>query len=159
MHPARHGRRRLADLPITLKVFLAPCVILAVMIGLAVAALGMLSDGRTNLHGISAEAFPAYQRAAEAKDAVNAAQTALQHMLSVAANESDPARIGQAAVPVRHASAAATDAFTRLSGDAAGLREALIAYQAALGEIIEAAAIDSASATMLMSGVDDRFTG
>ena len=31
MHTARRGRRRLADLPITLKVFLAPCVILAVM--------------------------------------------------------------------------------------------------------------------------------
>jgi methyl-accepting chemotaxis protein len=162
-HRARAGLGRLADQPITLKVFLAPCVILVALLGMVLTALGMLSADKTRLHDISAGALPAYQRAAEAKDAVNATQTALQHMLSVAANESDPARIGQAAVPVRRASAVATEAFGRLSdtgasGDAiATLRKGLVAYQAAAADVIEATATDPASATMLMSGVEDGF--
>ncbi len=159
----RRRPRWLADLPITLKVFLAPCVILMALLGLALAALGMLAADQARLNDISAGALPAYQRAAEAKDAVNAVQTALQRMLSVAANESDPARIGRAAVPVHRASAAAADAFARLSaagagGDAIGaLRQGLGTYQTALAEVVTAAASDPASATMLMSDVDDRF--
>ena len=162
--PRRHALGRLADQPITLKVFLAPCVILVALLGMVLTALGMLSADKTRLHDISAGALPAYQRAAEAKDAVNATQTALQHMLSVAANESDPARIGQAAVPIRRASAAATEAFGRLSNAGAGgdviatLRKGLAAYQAAAADVIDAAATDPASATMLMSGVEDSFT-
>jgi methyl-accepting chemotaxis protein len=163
-NPRRHVLGRLADQPITLKVFLAPCVILVALLGMVLTALGMLSADKTRLHDISAGALPAYQRAAEAKDAVNATQTALQHMLSVAANESDPARIGQAAVPIRRASAAATEAFGRLSNAGAGgdviatLRKGLAAYQAAAADVIDAAATDPASATMLMSGVEDSFT-
>ncbi len=163
-NPRRHGLGRLADQPITLKVFLAPCVILVALLGMVLTALGMLSADKTRLHDISAGALPAYQRAAEAKDAVNATQTALQHMLSVAANESDPARIGQAAVPIRRASAAATEAFGRLSNAGVGgdviaiLRKGLAAYQAAAADVIDAAATDPASATMLMSGVEDSFT-
>jgi methyl-accepting chemotaxis protein len=161
--PRRHLLGRLADQPITLKVFLAPCVILVALLGMVLIALGMLSADKTRLHDISAGALPAYQRAAEAKDAVNATQTALQHMLSVAANESDPARIGQAAVPVRRASAAATEAFGRLSAFGAGgdvvatLRKGLVTYQAASADVIDAAATDPASASMLMSGVEDSF--
>ena len=163
-NPRRDVLGRLADQPITLKVFLAPCVILVALLGMVLTALGMLSADKTRLHDISAGALPAYQRAAEAKDAVNATQTALQHMLSVAANESDPARIGQAAVPIRRASAAATEAFGRLSNAGAGgdviatLRKGLAAYQAAAADVIDAAATDPASATMLMSGVEDSFT-
>jgi methyl-accepting chemotaxis protein len=163
LQPGQHRLGRLADLPIALKVFLAPCVILAALLGLALAALGMLAADKTRLHDISAGALPAYQRAAEAKDAANATQTALQHMLSVAANESDAARVVQAAAPVRHASAAATDAFARLAGAGAGgdavasLRQGLGAYQTALAEVVTAAQSDPASATMLMSDVDDRF--
>lgn len=161
--PRRPRLGRLADLPITLKVFLAPCVILAALVSLVLVALSMLSADKTRLHDISAGALPAYQRAAEAKDAVNATQTALQHMLSVAANESDPARIGQAASPVRQASTTATEAFARLSGQGAdrdsiaSLRQGLGAYQAALADVVKAAASDPASASILMSDVDDHF--
>ncbi len=160
---ARPRLGRLADQPITLKVFLAPCVILIALLGLALSALGMLSADKARLHDISAGALPAYQRAAEAKDAVNATQTALQHMLSVAANESDPARIGQAADPVRRSNIVATEAFGRLTVSGGGgdsitaLRQGLGAYQAALGEVVTAAAADPASATMLMADVDDQF--
>ena len=144
--------------------FLAPCVILAALLGLALAALGMLAADKSRLHDISAGALPAYQRAAEAKDAVNATQTALQHMLSVAANESDPARIGQAAAPVKRASAAATEAFARLSGDRRRMAmpsrrcgRAWAPTRRRWRDVVTAAASDPASATMLMSGVDDNF--
>jgi methyl-accepting chemotaxis protein len=154
---------RLADLPITVKVFLAPGVILAALLCLALLSLTMLSADKARLHDISDGALPAYQRAAEAKDAVNATQTAMQRMLSVAANESDPARIRQAARPVEQSSAAATQAFARLSAATAGgdavptLRQSLATYQTALSEVINAASSDPASATMLMADVDDRF--
>jgi hypothetical protein len=160
---ARPRLGRLADQPITLKVFLAPCAILAALLGLALSALGMLSADKARLHDISDGALPAYQRAAEAKDAVNATQTALQHMLSVAANESDPARIGNAADPVRRSNIVASEAFGRLTVSGAGgasiasLRQGLGAYQAALGDVVTAAAADPASATMLMADVDDQF--
>jgi methyl-accepting chemotaxis protein len=160
---ARPRLGRLADQPITLKVFLAPCAILAALLGLALSALGMLSADKARLHDISDGALPAYQRAAEAKDAVNATQTALQHMLSVAANESDPARIGKAADPVRRSNIVASEAFGRLTVSGAGgasiasLRQGLGAYQAALGDVVTAAAADPASATMLMADVDDQF--
>ena len=161
---ARRRTRRLADLPITLKVFVAPCVILLVLLGLAVTSALMLAADQARLHEISAGALPAYQRAAEAKDAVNATQTALQHMLSVAANESDPKRVQQTAQPVRAASAAAGTAFTQLTGagtaggSLAGLRKDLAAYQAAVTDVVAAALSDPASATMLMADVDDHFS-
>ena len=162
--PRRRRTRRLADLPITLKVFVAPCVILLVLLGLAIASVVMLGSDQTRLHDISAGALPAYQRAAEAKDAVNATQTALQHMLSVAANESDPKRVQATALPVRAAVTAAGAAFTRLaaggaaSGSVPALRKDLAAYQAAVNDVVTAALSDPASATMLMADVDDRFT-
>jgi len=160
----RRRARRLADLSITLKVFVAPCVILLVLLGLAVASVVMLASDQARLHDISAGALPAYQRAAEAKDAVNAIETALQHMLSVAANESDPKRVRQTAQPVRAASTAASAAFTRFSaggaagGSLPGLRKDLAAYQSAVNDVVTAALSDPASATMLMADVDDRFT-
>lgn len=162
-HPARRRSRPLADLSITLKVFVAPCVILLVLLGLAVAAVFVLAADKARLHDISAGALPAYQRAAEAKDAVNATQTALQHMLSVAANESDPKRVRQIAEQVRGAANGAGAAFTHLVASGAAsdkipaLRTDLATYQAAVNDVVTAATSDPASATMLMADVDDRF--
>jgi methyl-accepting chemotaxis protein len=152
-------RLGLADLPITLKVFVAPCVILLAMLALVLAALNMLANDKIRLHAIGVDAFRAYQYAAEAKDAVNTTQTALQHMLSVAANESDAGRVAQTANAVRQTSAGAQASFARLSSpDIAALRQSLAAYQSALEEVVQAATTDPASATMLMGDVDDRFT-
>src|SRR3954470_9331602 len=94
---------RLADLPIYAKVSLAPGLILLVLLLLSLASLRMLNGGEDRLHAITEPAFPTYKRAAESKDAVNAIQTALQHTLSVAANESDEARVRSVAGPVRQA--------------------------------------------------------
>jgi methyl-accepting chemotaxis protein len=153
----------LADLPVTLKVFLAPGLILAAMLGLSVVAWRLLSEGNAYLHEINATALVSYRQAAGAKDAVHGTQIALYHLLSVAANESDPARLRQAAGPVRQAVApvAATVATLAGTGSDAGLvadlRQELAAYQAALQEVLDTAATDPGSATMLMTGVDDHF--
>jgi hypothetical protein len=112
----------------------------------------MLASDKTHLHGIGVDAFRAYQYAAEAKDAVNTTETAVQHRLAVAANESDAGRVAQMANAVRQISASAPDSFTHLSSpDIVTLRQSLAAYQSAVGEVVQAATTNPASATMLMA--------
>ena len=156
--------RRLADVPIYAKVSLAPGLILIVLVLLSAVSLRMLDTGTARLQAISGRAFPIYQRASETKDAVNAIQTALQHTLSVAANESDAARIREVAAPVRQAITRATAALDRLrqqtgaqSETNATAAKSLSAYQAAVSEVLDAAESDPATATMLMGDADEQF--
>jgi nitrogen fixation/metabolism regulation signal transduction histidine kinase len=158
------GWRGLADAPIRAKVSLAPGVILLVLVLLSAVSLRLLDTAEARLEAISQRAFPTYQRAAETKDAVDAIQTALQHTLSVAANESDAARVQAVAAPVRQAIAGAGAALDRLrqqigDGDAtvAAVGKSFAAYQAAASDVLEAAASDPATATMLMADVDQQF--
>jgi HAMP domain-containing protein len=162
--PKRHWWR-LADLPIYAKVSLAPSLILVVLLLLSFVSLRMLDAGKDRLDAISLRAFPTYQRAAETKDAVNAIQTALQHTLSVAANESDAARIRRVAIPVRAAITRAANAIDRLQqqigpadGSVAASRKSFDAYQAAVTEVLNVVETDSATASMLMTDADDQFT-
>ena len=156
--------RRLANLPIYAKVSLAPGLILVVLVLLSLGSLRMLDTAGSRLQAISERAFPTYQRAAETKDAVDAIQTALQHTLSVAANESDAARVLAVAAPVRQAIARAATALDRLrqqigTADAAiaTAGKSFDAYQAAASDVLTAAAADPATATMLMADVDQQF--
>ena len=115
MRVPRLGWRRLADVPIYVKVCLAPVLVLLALLLLSVMSLRMLNAGETRIRVIGEYAFVTYQRAAEAKDAVNAVQTALQHLLSVAANESDAKRIAQVAAPLREATGHAADTLNHLA--------------------------------------------
>ena len=160
----RPALRHLVDVPIYAKVSLAPGLILLILLALSLFSLRIQQANESDLRAITERAFPTYQRAAETKDAVSAIQTALQHTLSVAANESDPARIRKVAQPVHAAIARAATALDRLQQQldrqaetVAGPREAFAAYQAAAAEVLEAALSDSATATMLMAGVDEAF--
>jgi methyl-accepting chemotaxis protein len=155
---------RLADVPIHAKVSLAPAVILTVLIFLSVVSLHMLGAGESRLRAITEQAFPTYQRASETKDAVSVIQTALQHTLSVAANESDAARIRAVSAPVHQAMETASAALRRLlqrigPGDpsAAVLQASFDAYRAAATEVLDTAESDPATASMLMTGVDEQF--
>src|SRR3954451_12979322 len=114
MSPARCGWWRLRNAPIYAKVSLAPALILSVLLLLSLLSLHMLDAAKTRLDAISGRAFPAYQRAAETKDAVDGIQTGLQHTLSVAANESDATRVRKVAAPVREAIGRARTALDRL---------------------------------------------
>jgi methyl-accepting chemotaxis protein len=164
MGKGAHGWLRLSDVPIYAKVSLAPGLILIVLLLLSLVSLGMLDAGKARLDAISFRAFPLYQRAAETKDAVNAIQTALQHTLSVAANESDAARIRQVAAPAREAITRSAAAIARLqqqiglqSASIAPPLQAFDAYQSAASEVLKTAEVDSATATMLMTTADEQF--
>jgi methyl-accepting chemotaxis protein len=155
---------RLADAPIHAKVSLAPAVILTVLIALSLVSLRMLGSSEARLHAITEQAFPTYERASETKDAVNVVQTALQHTLSVAANESDAARMRAVSAPVRQAIETASAALARLLQPLGGadslaspLKTSFASYRAAASEVLDTAESDAATATMLMTGVDDQF--
>jgi len=164
MRLPKRGWWHLADMPIYAKISLAPGLILGVLLLLSLISLRMLNAGEAHLHAISERAFPTYQRAAEMKDAVNAIQTALQHTLSVAANESDAARIRSMMLPVRQAITAAATALDHLqqqlelshdTATAAG--KSFEAYKAAANDVLETAASDAATASMLMGEADAQF--
>jgi methyl-accepting chemotaxis protein len=164
MRIAKRGWWHLADLPIYAKVSLAPGLILCVLLLLSLVSLRMLNTNEAYLHAISERAFPTYQRAAEMKDAVNAIQTALQHTLSVAANESDAARIQNVMLPVHQAITGAAASLDRLQQQIQQQHEALElprksfeAYRAAANEVLQTAASDAATATMLMAEADTQF--
>jgi methyl-accepting chemotaxis protein len=162
--PPKSHWRGLAGAPIYVKVSLAPGLILAALVLLSLLSLRILDTAGTRLQAISEQAFPTYQRAAETKDAVNAIQTALQHMLSVAANESDAVRILKVAAPVREAMARATAALDRLRRQVgAGTEQtgmfgkSFEEYQSAVSDVLRAATSDPATATMLMADADEQF--
>jgi HAMP domain-containing protein len=142
----------------------APGLILIALVLLSVVSLAMLGAGKARLDVISGRAFPTYQRATETKDTVDAIQTALQHTLSVAANESDVARIRSVAVSVRDAIAWARTAIDRLgqqigpgTGSMIASHRLFEAYRAAATEVLSTVEADSATATMLMTDVDEQF--
>jgi methyl-accepting chemotaxis protein len=165
MRPRTLVRLRLADMPVYAKVSLAPGLILLALVAVSLISLHMLNSGQTRLRAISDQAFPTYQRAAETKDAVNAIEVGLQHTLSVAANESDPARIRAVSEPVRAAMTRGAAAVDKLltqidaasqTGGVAG--KSFKAYQAAVSDVLDAAATDAATASMMMADADDQFT-
>jgi methyl-accepting chemotaxis protein len=158
------SRRRLADLSITVKVFLAPGFILLVLLGVCFASQRMLRDDATRIRDITERAFVTYQLATASKDAVNAMQTAMQHTLGIAANESDKALIARVAAPARTAATQATGTLDRLqqhvgttSGSIASLRKLFGSYQAAVLDVLKTAELDPASAVTLLSDVETQF--
>src|SRR4051812_28160075 len=157
--------RRLANLPISIKVFLAPGFILLVLLGVCVASMRLLGDDVVRIRSITEHAFVTYQLASATKDAVNAMQTALQHTVGIAANESDKALIARVAAPAREAASRAAASLDRLrqhigadSAAIAGLRKSFDAYQAAMLDVLKAAEIDPASTVMLLADVETQFT-
>jgi methyl-accepting chemotaxis protein len=164
--PARRIRPRFADLPIRGKISVAPGLILLILAAVALASLRMQGTAEGRLSGITERAFPTYQRAAETKAAVDAIQIALQHTLSVAANESDANRVRAMAGPVRDAMTRATGALDGLKKQIGASDDTLTAagktfdsYRAAVADVLEAAASDPATATMLMSDVETQYAG
>ncbi len=155
---------RLANLPISIKVFLAPGFILLVLLGVCAASVRLLGEDEARIRNITERAFVTYQLASAAKDAVNAMQTGLQRTVGVAANESDKALIARSAAPARESATQANGALDRLQqhigSDAATvsvLRKNFSLYQAAMLDVLKAAEIDPASAVMLLSDVDNQF--
>ncbi len=156
--------RRLADLPISTKVFIAPGFILCVLLVLSVVSLRMLGASEQRLRAVTEDAFVTYRLAADAKDATNAVQTAMQHTLAVAANETDAGHIKQLADTTKGTAdrvssiLAALEQHVGTKDDAVvRLRKSFGIYQAGVADLLNVAVTDSATASMLLTDVEEEY--
>ncbi|HEY1936257.1 MAG TPA: methyl-accepting chemotaxis protein [Acetobacteraceae bacterium] len=157
-------RLRLANMPISAKVFLAPGFILCVLLVVSLASLHLLDDSTDRLRSLSERAFVTYQLAAEAKDAVSGVQTTMQHALAVAANENDPAHLKEFAANAKTAADRVSTTLDRLQQHLGGqtdtvtrLRKSFDAYRAGVSDVLNTAASDPASASIVLMGVEDSY--
>jgi methyl-accepting chemotaxis protein len=157
-------RRRLADLPIGWRVFIAPGFVLAALIAMAVVAVLMLDAGRERIRDLSEGSFERFRLAADASDGVRRMHTLLLRTLSVAANESDAARVKSKADGFAAEAERGAVAIQRLqqhvgSGEES-MREVVEAFQLyrkATKEVLDVVVSDPATATLLMSDAEQNF--
>jgi len=157
---------RLADMPISAKVVLAPGFILCVLLAVSFASLRMLGDSAQRLRSLSEGTFVTFELATEAKDAVSSVQVATQYALAIAANESDASNLKVLADTATQAAVRASATFDRLqqhiaggqSADLARLRKSFEAYRSDVASLLKAAATDPGTASMLLTEVEGQFT-
>jgi methyl-accepting chemotaxis protein len=156
-------RWRLADVPIAVKIFLAPALVLAALLAVATLALVLLADGKERVRNLSEGAFERFRLAAEAKDGVATAHTQLMRTLSVGSNESDKARLEKSAASVAAALGRAKDNLERLAhdigtGDAVtGLEKGFASYRKGAEDVLEVVVADPATATIVMGDAESSF--
>src|SRR5690349_14731193 len=140
--------RRLVDLPIALKVFIAPGFVLGALLLMAAVGFVNLGDSKAGIRDLSDVAFERYRLAAEANNAVESAHRALLRTLSVAANENDATRLKAKTGAVAKALEESAAAIDRLERHAAAsqsdvqLKAALAAYRDATTQVLEAVIVD-----------------
>jgi methyl-accepting chemotaxis protein len=149
-----------ADWPIKFKVMAAPALVLLALIVMAIAALGFLQASMKSVHELNDVAFERYRLAADLVDATQNAHRLLLKTLSIAANESDQARLKESV----QASFAAADAIadqlrrveTQFQGEdrVAQIRPVLETYRKAAQDVLDVAQSDPASATLLTFAAD-----
>lgn len=156
---------RLTNLPITVKVFLAPSFILLVLLAVCFASLHLLSGDEARIRDVTERAFVTYKFATGSKDAVNTTQTAMQRTLGIAANERDEAVVARAAALARETVNRAVVSMDRLqqhigagNGAIIDLRKSFDRYQASVLDVLKAAEQDPASTTLLLGDVEDTFS-
>ena len=156
--------RRLADLPISAKVFLAPGFILCVLLAISFVSLLMLGATERSLRVVTEDSFVTYRLAAEAKDAANAVQTEMQHVLAIAANENDAVLVRQLAAAAEKPAVRAAETLLRLERHIGGpadavtrLRKSFDVYRAAVVDLLGVAATDPATASLLLSEVEAQY--
>jgi methyl-accepting chemotaxis protein len=164
MQVAGSQRLRLANMPISAKVFLAPGFILCVLLAVSLASLHMLDNSTDRLRSLSEGAFVTYQLAAGTKDAVSSVQTSMQHALAVAANENDPAHLKQITADAQTGADRVSATLDRLQQHLGGqtdavtrLRKSFDAYRAGVSDVLHTAATDPGSASIVLMGVEDVF--
>ena len=157
-------RRRLADLPIGWRVFIAPGFVLAALIAMAVVAVLMLDAGRERIRDLSEGSFERFRLAADASDGVGRMHTLLLRTLSVAANEADAARVKSKADGFAAEAERGAVAIQRLQqhvgSDEKSMREVVEAfrlYRKATKEVLDVVVGDPATATLLMSDAEQNF--
>jgi diguanylate cyclase (GGDEF)-like protein/PAS domain S-box-containing protein len=152
--------RRLKDVPISTKVFLAPGLTLCALLLLAVVAFVGLQDGRRHISDLSDRAFVTFRLAVAANGAASEVQLRLLDAISVSATEADKKRVEPRIAAVEQAASFARNSFdaldSKLGRNTAAiiqLRGHLEAYLAAVQELLHIVPDDPASAWIILNEV------
>jgi len=155
---------RVADLPIAAKVFLGPVFVFCALIATATVAGLSLQAGRDGVRDLSDRVFERFQLAASAKEATEGLHIGLLRTLSIAANESDKAKLERSVQAVTQAEQKVRASLASLQRQVGAndptiekLSKEFDAYEAAAKEVLESVIIDSATATMLMGGAERAY--
>jgi methyl-accepting chemotaxis protein len=158
---------RFDDFSLRLKMFLAPCFLLAALVGLAAYTLVLLDSNERQIDELSAGAFERAAAVAALDDRLNTVRAHLYQLTSVATNDSSAARkqaladavakqlAGLAGALKAVEAASAADIEARLRVEA--LAKTMKTYADAGQQVIAMAGFDAATASIFMGTADQAY--
>ena len=154
----------LRNVPVSIRIFLAPGLTLCALLVVALVATIGLRGGARHVRALSEGAFDTFRLTVEARNAASDVQLRLLDAILVSATEADKDRFLPRMVAVQQASAQARQRFGALAdwvGDrtpvGSGLRSRLNAYLASVDEVLHIARTDPASAWIIVNEVRRAF--
>jgi methyl-accepting chemotaxis protein len=138
----------------------APAFVLLALLVMAAAALCFLQASTTSIHELNDVAFERYHQASDLVDATQNAHRLLLKTLSIAAIESDKARLRGSIQAAFAAENAAADQLRKVEeqfqgeGRVAQIRPAFESYRKAAKDVLDVAKSDPASASLLTFAAD-----
>ena len=158
---------RFDDLSLRLKMFLAPCFLLAALLGLAVYTLVLLNSNERQIAELSAGAFERSAKVAALDGSLNSLHAHLYQLTSVATNDTDSKRKEALGAALAKQLVALPAAFTAVQdangGDAEAqpvveaLAKVMKSYADASQQVITMAAFDAATASIFMGTADQSY--
>ena len=156
--------RRFSEVPISAKLCIAPALILCVFLALAGFSYHNLRDSQQRLRDLSEGTFQTFRLVFNVDDLVDSFHTALLRTLSIAATESDQARVEPKVADARQAKQRMLEAFGELNRhtDArlpayAKLNRDLGIYSAAADLVLGMVQSDPASASIFMAAAEQSY--
>lgn len=154
----------LDNVPVSVKVFLAPGLTLCALLLLAAVAFLQLQEATRRVHDLSEGAFETFRLTAAAKGAASDVQVRLLDAILVSATEVDKARVAPRVVLAEEASARAHLRFDELgawlgnaTANSVALRQQLSDYLDSVAEVLRIARDDPASAWIIVNEVRQAF--
>ena len=138
----------------------APAFVLLALLVMAAAALWLLQASTKSVHELNNVAFERYHQASDLVDATQSAHRLLLKTLSIAAIESDQARLRESIQASFAAENTVADQLLKVEEQFQGedrvvqIRPAFESYRKAAKEVLDAARSDPASATLLTFAAD-----
>jgi methyl-accepting chemotaxis protein len=164
---SRLERLRLRNLPLRAKMFVAPCLLLLTLLGLAAYTILLLDDGERRVDELNRGAFEPAELAASLENAITATHAGLYHLTSVAANDSNPDKVKALAAPLQKRLGGLGELMKRVATEGAfdeatramvGRIDKLLAgYVGAAGQVLNMVQFDTATASIFMVQVQDAF--
>jgi PAS domain S-box-containing protein len=156
--------RRLSEVPISARLCLAPGLVLCVFLALAGLSYQNLRDSQHRIRDLSAGAFQTFRLVSKVDDLADTFHTELLRTLSIAATESDQARVTPKVVAARLDKEQMVAAFDELKQRAdarlpafAKLDADLGVYSAAADIVLGVVESDPASASIFMAAAEHSF--